>query len=511
MKKSVITIGSILILILSALVFVLLPAFVGSANPFGSLPHVGRYKHRTIRMEPGSDFQNAYAANLGSISSAEADTYRVRQDMYSAFASAFRSTVISMAEADEVKASGYRVPTSEINQGIVDKFTPQGGVFEADLYRRASKSTKQAVRKQVIQERTALRFSEDYIGTAYIDEYARLYGAGGLEHGSGDRLFGAKVSEPERDFLLAMIRDERLFELVAYDINELPDSVKDDFAEKNAGLFVRYDLSVLSYEKEQDAKKTLARINSGDISFEDAVEDSKKYYSGGDGKISTAYRYLYQLKRIIPDESDLATVQALQKDALSGVIRTASGYSIFRADGASSAADFTDAAADAALESYIKSYERGLIESHYARQAEALAASAATRSFAQAAEEAGLEVVELPPFPLNYSNVAIGTSIPDGQEYPQIQGASMSENFLRTAFGLKEGEVSSTIVLGNHVVVLHFVSRQQIDEETYGSKERILPQYILYYNQDSILRSIIASPDVQDNTAAAFSAYYPYN
>ena len=43
------------------------------------------------------------------------------------------------------------------------------------------------------------------------------------------------------------------------------------YGKEHSDLFTSYDLSLLSYPTEEEAKKMLASIKSGEVSFEDAV------------------------------------------------------------------------------------------------------------------------------------------------------------------------------------------------------------------------------------------------
>ena len=155
MKKSVLTVGSILILILSAIVFVLVPAMVGSSNPFSKIPYVGKYKNQKITMEPGSEFQN----NLSNIvQNLEQQGYQQsRYLLQYAFQQSFANVVQGLAVEDSVKSSGYKPSTSEINQQIVEAFS-YSGKFDKTAYQKQSSSSKQSLRKAIKEDAIKTRF-----------------------------------------------------------------------------------------------------------------------------------------------------------------------------------------------------------------------------------------------------------------------------------------------------------------------------------------------------------------
>ena len=73
----------------------------------------------------------------------------------------------------------------------------------------------------------------------------------------------------------------------------------------------------------------------------------------------------YQLKVILTSEDDLNTVSNLKAGELSGVVKTASGYAIFRGDGANVPADFADETMLDTVNTYMITYEAGLIEDYF--------------------------------------------------------------------------------------------------------------------------------------------------
>ena len=128
MKKSFYTVGSLVILLIAAFVFVLVPVLAGR-NPGANIPAFGKYEGTEIRYGD-SDFDN-YLSNYAEYYKQQG--YDYSKSYYSLFRYAFNATVIDLAATKEVQKSGYTVPQSEVNRALMPYFLDENGKFNSEI------------------------------------------------------------------------------------------------------------------------------------------------------------------------------------------------------------------------------------------------------------------------------------------------------------------------------------------------------------------------------------------
>ena len=495
MKKTLLFVGSVIILILSAITFIFIPAMAQGAT--GKAPVFGKYDGKAIELAQGSAFANAVVnyedaakADLSRISSMaqeQQDYYRTML-YYQIYSNAFNAAVFNMAYSSAVKDSGWEPTEAQIAREIVQipSFF-ENGKFSQRQYNSMAEGDRSSLKKSIRDQLVWERYSEDVFGSATkLGESA---------------LYGIKSAGAELDFIAEQGAAKRSFSLAAFSTADYPDSEVTAYGKEHQDLFTKYDLSVLTMDDENEAKNLLAKLTGGELTFEDALSYSEKYYSDDKGKMSATYRY--QLTTSIPAEKDLDAVAALEKDALSGIIETARGYSIFRCDGEALAADMSDSAMLETVKSYVKANESGLIEDYYLGIAKNFAATAVTDSFESACSQFGTELVSVPAFALNYGNASVYGSLPS--DISALAGAASNENFLKTAFSLKNGEVSEPLVLGSNVIVLKMTG-EQTDSITKENKDA-LKSDLESYDQSAAQTAVLTSDKVENNVSEAFFKY----
>lgn len=488
MKKVALTVGSVLILILSAVVFVLVPAFAGSSNVTGDKVFIGKYNGQKIEFKMGSPFQSAYSQIVNQYQNSG---YQMNQQtMYQAFMQAFNTTVQQMAITDTVQKTGYVITNKEIDQNMLPYFSDENGEYSSEIYRTTPKETKLSMRNYIRQTLITTRFIEDMFGTEPLD------------------LYGIKTSTKETEFYNSMAKEERAFDIASFDTSVVPDSIAQDFASGNKDLFDKLDLSVISCATQAEAKTILERINNSEITFNDAVADSAKYFSGADGKCNANYKY--NLKPIITGQKDLDAVLALKKDEMSSIMQTSSGFSFFLCNTEAAPTDFATSEGLEAVKSYLKAYEMGKIETYYTDKAKDIATSTVNMDFKRACIANNTEAISVGAFPLNYSDTSLFATIPSG-DFPQLQGASLSENFLRTAFSMKVGDVSEPLTLNGRVLVLHLREIHTVSDDADKAVEDLLPSKLKDMNQTVVATQIMSSPKLQNNAQTAFFTYFSGN
>ena len=357
-KKDSSKIGAVIILVISALVF--LP--FGASAVFQSIfnkqkaSSYGSYNGKNITYEPGTKFFIT-VSNLAQ--SYQAGGYKVDENSYyRIMREAFYQTVINMAFTDSVKKSGYAVPKEAVNRAVIERFTdPSTGKFSQKAYNQTSAVELEKLRKDIEESLVYRRYFYDLFGTDNEVSF------------NGTALYGLKRSGAEKKFLASMGAEKHSFDAVAFSTANFPKEEAVKFGKENAEKFIKYDLSVITVDDEQEAKALLKQINGNEITFADAAsEKSQKYYSDAEGKNAGAYRY--QIENMLDNVDSLAELEKLQKDEISAIIKTKRGYSIFKCDGSVVAADFEDSAVQDAVLGYINSNEKSYIENYFLEIAE---------------------------------------------------------------------------------------------------------------------------------------------
>ncbi len=507
-------IGAVIVLVISALVFIPTggSAVIQSIMQKRNTPVFGKYKGEKIEYKAGSDMA-LNVANKAQVF--QSYGYDVSQIYSYIFESAFEETVQNMYYNEAIKTSGYSVPKSAVNRMILPFFRDETGAFSKKLFNQTDESKKSELRAAALQDLTISRFTDDVFGN--------------------NGLYGLKVSSKESAFVASMGTEKHAFQLAAFSTNTLPKEEAVKYAKNNMDTFRRYNLSAITLSEKIDADNTLKQIQNGEITFADAVSTiSEKLLTDSEGKITDAY--YYQLKNQISSDEDLATVVALSKDALSPVVQTTRGYTIFRCDGAFTAIDLEDDAAVDAVTTYIKSNEMSYIENYYTGIANKFIYDTSTlapvimdisdgtegrvlnpasyadkrlidaggenivefNSFELACKNYGTNAVNVSEFPVNYGNSAFLDKIPS--DVSELSSLATNSNAMKTMFALKENEISEPFVLGSNVIVVKCTSIQKDDvaeKDDYAAEASSS-------DRESSTNAIMASPDLENNFFETF-------
>ncbi|MBP5157130.1 MAG: SurA N-terminal domain-containing protein [Treponema sp.] len=480
-------IGAVIILVISAIVFIPFGGYEVISALFGKrdVPVFGSYNGKKITYERGSLFTNvtenlaerykAYGINVDSTSS------------YYLFTEAFSETVKNLAYIDEVTKAGYSVPDEAVNRMLVNYFLDESGNYSPKLYNTADKATKKSLRESVTKSLQYNRYRDDLLGSSSLSM-------------QDSPLYGVKASSKEASFFSDMGKEKKSFKYVAFNTEDFPgeEAVKWANRDNNKEKFIKYDLSAVSMESESDAKALLKQLKSNEITFEDAVsEKSEKYYTDDDGKVSRAYRY--QMEISIPDPANLEKVLGLDSGAMSDVIPTSRGFTIFRKDGMDAAANFSDDETVDVVIGYIKTNEHGYIEDYYIDIAKDFTTQASMASFEDAAENFNVEVKETEPFPLNYGSISLFDSVPS--ENKELANLNTNEDVLQKIFSLKNGETSVPAVLSSNVIVFHCTGITQ-DSSTSDAKD--FANKMENINYSCAEQTLMTSSKVQNNVWNAY-------
>ena len=487
MKKNTnYTLGSLIILLICAFCFVVLPAVEGrsSRQQGADVPAFGKYNGKEIKYEQGSDFAN-FVAQYGQMY----QMYGQQLDQsayYQIFNQAFTSTVMNYAYTEEVKKSGYIIPQSAITREILPYFSDENGNYSSKLYKQASDDIKLDLHKSAESKIIAERFAGDNFGSSE----ERLYLT---------PLYGLKDSKAETDFIAKMNKEQRGFKVALFSKSDFPLDEKIKYANQNANKFNKYDMSVITVEEKSNAESIAKRIANNEITFEDAISEySDKNYSSSDGKLTNAYQY--QIENLLENKEDLASITDLSVGSVSAVINTKAGFSIFKCNAAYTKPDFNSEELQRVVTTYLSAYEATVIEDYFTVKANEFIKEAKASDFDAAAAKLSVKTNSIEPFPLNFGNASILNTLDTSAD--GMNDADKNENFLSKAFALKLNEYSEPVVLNNNIVVLQYTTEGSSDDDDVNVNT------IVSYDQNCATASIMKSDKLENNFLSVYFDHY---
>lgn len=494
-NKITYSIGSIIILLIAAFIFVLVPAVASKSESGASLPPYGYYNNEPVKFDQKSEFYNL-ASQMVRYMEAQGYDFNAKEASFYysiAFNQAFNQVVGPMALRDMTKATGWAATDTAVDRSLIRQYYSESGEYSQALYNATPDEAKREYQTEVVNTLTAARSYQDLFGS--------------LDEVGGKKMYGMKASSNEIEYLRKMGTDLHSFEYVTFSMTGYPAEEIAAYGKTNSETFTKYDLSVISVADEAKAKDVLKRINNSEITFDDAITSysDKTFGDSETGKINQNYRY--QLADSITDSDALNSIITLTTGSLSPVIKTNTGYAVFRCDGEPVNPDFTDQKTLADASGYIYSREKGRVEEYFSAIAKDFIAEATTTSFKAASEKAGLQVTEIPAMALNFNNTTIiGKSSLD--EFPGLRSASVNENFLTKAFALQDNDISSPIVMSNSnlIVVLHSTGTTAggTSEEDAG---RLITPEIATADSVAVNTALQNSNKIKSNSAAFMKAF----
>jgi len=431
--------GTVIILVLVIVSFVLVPALTPGARAGGSVDLTfGYYDKVPISYVPGNYFAQTYEWY--------SQYYRdsINQDNYfyanaNLWYQAFESAAVYTAVLHEVKKSGYTVPVKTVDQEVAK--LPQfqeNGRFSAALYQSMASNSRLALWRQINDELTQRQYYSDLSG---------------LAKSSAEGTFIAKMASPQRSF-----------DMVFFSVDDFPDYEYMAYADENPGLFRSIHLSRISAgSSEREARQILDSIKNGSSSFEDAARAySQDSYAdrGGDMGI----RLIYELEQEIA-QADMEKITGLGKGEYSDVIKDGENWAFFRVEEGVRPADVNDEAVMEKIRSHMRSFNRGRMEDWAVAQARDFIADAKAYGFDTALRRQGKEKSSFGPLPINYGDVDLFATL-GNYSIPELSNSSTDENFWKAIFSAPVNAFSEPVVQGNNVVVFLPTEQTKADEYT---------------------------------------------
>jgi hypothetical protein len=430
-------IGTILILVIVIVAFVVAPAIVPEAGGSGVDLTFGYYNKVPISYVPGNYLANVqanYARYMqGSIN--ESNYQTISQMIWR---QAFEDTVIHVAILEAMDQAGYVAPETVVDREVAQLSQFQeNGRFSAARYRSLSAADRIALWKEV---------RESIVKNRYLDD-----------------IFSLRLPSAEAGFVRAMSARTRSFSMASFSLDSYPDEEIAAYAESEPDLFRTIHLSRITItSSEREARQVLDSVKNGTQTFEEAARtQSQDSYAERGGDMGT--QMAYELVSEAPDSAERETVIATTVGEYSPLVKVPSGWAFFRADEEPRAVDTEDPANIAKIRSYMRNFERGRMEDWLFAQARLLTDAAAEDGFDAAVAASGAQQRDFGPLPLNYGGVAITDSAQGKNLFPALSAEQISElvpaesneNFWRAAFFTPLETPSEPLVVGDNVLVLY--------------------------------------------------------
>ena len=476
--------GTVAILVITIIAFVLVPSLGGGAGDSNGL-NFGSWDNKPIAFAQGSYFATQVQATKDQL---EQQGYRDTGDQFFAYQvwrQAFENTVSHFGLLDYATSGGISSSNEYLDKQMAryPAFI-EDGVFSRRKFREASNAFKLAIRQEIRETTLKQRYVGDIVAV--------------------------ETSSAEKAFIKAMAQYERSLEFIAFPFDSYPDSERLAFAAANPDKFRRVKLSKLTLTSTaKEAEEVLARIRSGALSFEEAARNHSKdafATTGGD----LGWQYAWELSSDLKDPAMAADLLALPAGEISKVYETVAGsWVFFRIDEAAVNPDPDSEDLLKTVTEYMNRSERGTIEEWSLAQAKDFAASASS-DFNTVAAARNLTVKETNSFPLNYGGAfnlgyfsLLGTL--DTQSNPELSGANTNENFLKSVFSLEAGQLSEPILLDNAVIVAKILEIRSAEESTLGLIDAYYPTIVQDGLGRELTNSILQSPKLKDDFFTAFS------
>jgi len=446
-------IGTVLVLVIVIVAFVVVPAIVPEARGSEDLIF-GYYNRVPIKYVPNNYFANVQQSLFQSYMP-EADDPSYMYMFLSVWRQAFEETVVYVGIQDEMKSAGFVVPEDVVDREMAGlSYFQENGRFSPTKYRAMDNTTRMNLWRQV---------QESIVVQTYLWDMASL-----------------KTNSNEASFIASMASPKRSFDVAIFPFSSYPDSEIISYTQANPANFRVARLSRISITSgERDARRVLETVRSGVTTFEEAARASSQDWAaerGGDIGMVLAFELEYE----IPDGQDRERVVNLARGEISDVIATSSGWSFYRADEASQPPDVSDAVQLERIRSYIMSSLRGRVEDWLIAEAGRFTARARETGFSEAAEAANINTNSFGPLPLNYGDSILFSSV-SSSGINELSGASQNQFFWRTAFSTPINTIAEPLVVGDYVIVL--LPLEEVDEDE--SELEFIKSYYSYYVSSS--------------------------
>jgi hypothetical protein len=493
-------VGTIIILVIVVVAFVLVPAIVPEAARSGVDLNFGSYNKVPINYVPGNFFaqvQRSMAQNVQN-SMNENNSFLIT---YQVWREAFEQTVLRTAILDEVNQAGYRAPSELVDRRVAERPEFQeNGRFSPVKYRQLDNAGRLSLWREAQSAILLERYQSD--------------------------IAGLRISSKEADFIAAMASPERRFDMVSFPFAAYPESEIAAYANDNSNLFMTTHLSKITINSsEAEARQVLDSIRNGETSFEDAAgTHSQDSYADRGGDLGL--KMIYELTAEVSSVEERDALGFLGAGEYSPVYSSGDGWAFFRCEAAAYPADSSDSAILEKMRGYMMDFERGRIEDWVFDQAENFISLVRDNDFDTTVLMQGLEKKSFGPLPINYgerrsTSGYYGGPSADGTDIftslssfaiDELTFAGSLDNFWTTAFFTPIGSPTNPIVVGDNVIILYPVEEIQAETAAIDSIKSMYTGYWVSYNTEQNLRPFfLRSTKLQDRFSETFRQLYNFD
>ncbi|MDR0316278.1 MAG: SurA N-terminal domain-containing protein [Treponema sp.] len=480
-------IGTVIVLVLVVVSFVLVPAIVPQSGRGGMVDLTfGSYDKVPISYVPGNHFAQYYGRVASSLQNSQnsMDPNNSQYINYQIWRTAFEAAAVHIAILQEMKKAGYAVSAKTVDREVA--MLPQfqeNGRFSAALYQRYDDNERLNLWRQM---------QDDLVERQFLFDNASLLTSGA-----------------EADFIGKMASPQRSFNMVSFQVDKYPDSEYIAYAQRNPSMFRAVHLSRITVSSgEREARQILDSIIDGTTTFEDAARAySQDMYAdrGGDMGIKLVNE-LFQELFGVPEREKLFV---LARGEYSEIINSGQSWMFFRAERDAENADFSDEATMEKVRAYVRNFERGRMEDWTIAQAEAFSALVTEYGFDDALYRQGIGKQSFGPVPINYGDVDLFTPL-SSASISELYGSSSNENFWKIAFSTPLNSPSEPLVQGGNVLVLFPTEEINAEEESIESIASYFSSYSFWgrYITESIHSYFMNSDKMEDKFMETYFRYF---
>ncbi|MHB9296218.1 hypothetical protein PilKf_01972 [Pillotina sp. SPG140] len=474
--------GTIIVLIITIIAFVFLPAIVPDSGGSQIDLTFGVYDKVPIRYVPGNYFARVREFLEQRARSSRPDGYNAFID-YQVWQEAYNQTVVHTAILNEMKKAGYSVPSESVNltMAALPQFQ-ENGRFSTARYRQLTTAEQMDLWEEIKENLSEERYRAD--------------------------LEGLLISSKEAPFVAAMAQTVRTFEMVALPLSSYPDSEVSAYLSANPDLFRTVHLSRITItSSERDAQQILTSIQNATITFEDAARtQSKDSYAERSGDMGL--RMIYELSGEIPDQQVRANLATLSAGSLSSIVPLNDTWVFFRAEEEPVDASPTDTTVLGRVRSYLMQEERGRVEDYVINYAETIRTEAQQSSFDTMLSQQGLDKKSFGPLPINYRSLDLFTPL-ESFSVSELAAAAQDEHFWQVAWSTPINTISEPLIVGDNVLVLHPTEEAEEEAELLNYIETAYSSYWLsYIMTESIREHFMNTGLLNDNFWRTYSTYF---
>lgn len=486
-KNIGVMIGTIIILFITIVAFILVPALSRSGSSKDKMVF-GKYGNTPIEYVSGNYFsrQIEYINNVYRDSNTLSDNLEYKRQLV--WQTAFNQTVIQKAIEDSLKNSGISISDKQIDRAMVEKGPFKvDGQFNEDLYRQTSTQRKFDLRTQ---------FREELLREQYLN----------------DVMYGAYRNDSLLNFIMDMGKDEKKFNYAIFNIDDIKEDFFTGYASSNMQKFTKASLNKITiYSSEEAANNLLDRISNGDITFKDAaIAESKDKFASEGGNAGDLY--FYEVIDDVESEDVANKIFALGDKEVSDVIKTTYGWVIYQMINSPVMPDLNSSDLIDDVKAYMSKKEKGLIEDNLVEKGKVFSGELEKNSdFLITTNTMGIESGTSDYFAVNYgNNRMIPSSITNAtSQNPAFSNAAYDELFLEKLFSLKKvGDISDPLVIGDDIIVAQLAGTQEsnkIPEESMDYYKYQVKSEITGYMQSDLQNLVLNSDKLQNNFLRTFA------